>query len=127
MKKSIESVIIELGNLSLTELRERYEKLYQEPCYSKHKPHIIKRLVWKMQAPAENAALPPEAIEKAERLAVDAEVRLTAPSGYFNGSACSSTTVCDIAPPTMDPGNLIRRKYKGRDITVKITDSGFNL
>lgn len=42
MNKSVESVIIELVKMPLAELRKRYEMLYNESCFSKHKPYIIK-------------------------------------------------------------------------------------
>lgn len=42
MNRSIEGVILELGGMKLAELSERYETLYGEPCFSKHKPFIIK-------------------------------------------------------------------------------------
>lgn len=126
MKRSIESVILELGKLSPAELRERYETLYQEPCYSKHKPYIIKRLIWKMQSQSENRTLPPEAQQRAELLAVDAEARLTGNARQVAGTACTLTSRFECVPPTLEAGNIIRRKYKGRDISVQITESGFS-
>lgn len=125
MKPSIESVIRDLGTLTLSELRIRYETLYQEPCYSKHKPYIIKRLIWKMQSQTENRTLPPELLQRAELLASGAEARLTGSDRHITGTACSRTSPIACAPPALEEGNIIRRKYKGRNISVQITETGF--
>lgn len=122
MNRSIESVILELGGMKLTELRERYETLYGEPCFSKHKPFIIKRIVWKLQSQSENLALSPEVRQRAKQLAQGAEARLTGPVVAENRS---KTLSCAFSAPTLEPGGVIRKNYKGRDVTVQIIDSGF--
>lgn len=122
MNRSIESVILELGSMKLSELRERYEMLYGEPCFSKHKPFIIKRIVWKLQSQRENLALSPEVRQRAEQLVQGAEARLTGPVGAENRS---KTLSCAFSAPTLEPGGVIRKNYKGRDIAVQITDGGF--
>lgn len=122
MNRSIESVILELGCMKLAELRERYETLYGEPCFSKHKPFIIKRIVWKLQSQSENLALSPEVRQRAEQLARGAEARLTGPVVAEN--RCK-TLSCAFSAPTLEPGGVIRKNYKGRDIAVQIANSGF--
>ena len=122
MNKSIESIIIELGKLKPNDLRARYEALYGEPCFSKHKPFIIKRIVWKLQAIRESLALPPKIRQRAEQLAQGAEARLIAP---VTPDKRSHTLPCTFSAPTMEPGGVIRKNYKGRNIVVQIADGGF--
>lgn len=124
MKKSVESIIIELGQLPVRELRKRYELLYCESCFSKHKPYIIKRLVWKMQAQAEGAEFSPELHRRAELLAQGAEARLTGEPG--GGAGLQQTIpVAFSAPPVLPKEGFLRRGYKGRNIVVQVTDGGF--
>ena len=39
-----------LRRMSVRELRERYEEVFQEECRSNHKQWLIKRIAWRMQA-----------------------------------------------------------------------------
>ncbi len=122
MNKSIESIILELSGMKIPELRERYETLYGEPCFSKHKPFIIKRIVWKLQAQRENLALSPEVRRRAELLVENAEARLTGP---VTPAQRVQTRPCAFSSPTLEPCGVIRKNYKGRNITVQIAESGF--
>lgn len=122
MNKSLENTVLELGRLTLGELRGRYEALYGESCFSRHKPYIVKRIVWKLQAGAEGVSLAPELHRRAELLARDGDVRLTGRSG---GAGLRQVLPCSFSAPAAVADGFIRKHYKGRNIVVQVVDGGF--
>ncbi len=78
MKSSFQRELAALEQLSSRDLRDRYEELFGEPPLSGHRQHLLKRIAWRLQALAEGG-LSERARRRADELASDADVRLTAP------------------------------------------------
>ena len=46
----IPATVKALGRLTVPELKQRYAEVFGEPTRTNHKQHLIKRIVWRMQA-----------------------------------------------------------------------------
>ena len=132
MKKASNSLLQrELCNLELMkvgQLTKRYEQLIGEPCRSRNKQYIVRRIAWRLQANAEGG-LSERAKRRIEELADDAEIRVTPPKNLKPKVATSGAKTSVLAtgrdtrlPP---PGNLIQRVYKGNLVQVIVQADGF--
>src|SRR5277367_2146383 len=80
-RAEMEAVWCEIADLerqSVGKLRERYLEVFGEPPGSHHRLALIRRLAWRLQALAEGD-LSDRARDRAQSLARDADLRLTAP------------------------------------------------
>ncbi len=117
-----------LEKLSINELRVEYEKVFGEITTSRHARHIIKRILWQMQASL-YGGLSDEALTRAGELTDLNRLRLTSPRlkpPSENAQTLSrtlppaiTTDQCDIAP-----GTQLERMYKGQRIVVTVMDNG---
>ncbi|MDA7980935.1 MAG: DUF2924 domain-containing protein [Pirellulales bacterium] len=116
-----------LEDMNVSELRERYERVFGESTRSRHKPHLIRRIIWRMQANL-YGGLSERALQRARELAKDADIRLTAPrprKTTVNGTVRvikSRKVPKSVNLPT--PGTVLEREYKGRKIRVLILREG---
>lgn len=116
----------QLERMTLRELRGVQATLTGEPCASRHRGYLIKRILWWEQA-RDRGGLSERARERARTLARDADLRLTAPR--VTDRAPSAEVVRGrIAVPddgTLLPGTVLRREYKGRTLLVTVLPGGF--
>ncbi len=127
MKSSFQRELAALEQLGSRELRDRYEELFGEPPLSGHRRHLLKRIAWRLQALAEGD-LTERARRRADELASDADVRLTAPQKTKDTpkektSPRSGTNGRDPRLPA--PGTVLARRYKGRLLEVEVRAEGF--
>lgn len=129
MKTEVESQLAELRTLRTSELATRYEELLGQPCRSRHRMYLIRRIAWRIQANA-YGGLSERALQRAREIANDADVRLMAPKTLIcppqSGSADTrhhmfSARRVDRRLPK--PGSAIVREYKGRAIRVIVLDN----
>lgn len=115
-----------LGKLTVPELKRRYAEVFGEPTRSNHKRHLVKRIVWRMQALSEGG-LSERARRRALELADDAEIRLSAPRASARGPGTAVAAAFESGRPASfpKPGSVIRREYKGRPIVVRVLPRGF--
>jgi Protein of unknown function (DUF2924) len=121
--------IAALGHLSLAELRRRYAERFGEPAHSCHKPHLVRRLAWRLQALAEGG-LSERARHRSSDLADEADLRLTAPrpnpADLATQTALRAATVAGTADERLPrPGTILTRRYKGALLQVKVLPHGF--
>lgn len=127
MHDEIEMLVATLERMTVAELRARYAEVAGEPARSSSKPHLIKRIAWRVQANREGG-LSERARRRAEELAEGTDLRLTPPP---RKAAPVGPTVTLSVPNGSDgvpirPGTLLRRAYKGRTIVVRVlADGGF--
>ena len=126
MKLNVEKEVAALKAMTVPELRARYAEVFGEECRSRHKQFLWKRIIWRMQA-NEEGGLSERARRRAEELAKDADLRLSAPKVKAVGAGPS---VCGRieAPPDSRlpvPGTVLVREYKGRTIRVTVLEKGF--
>lgn len=115
-----------LAKLTVAEPRQRYAEVFGEPTRSHHKQHLVKRIVWRMQALREGR-LSERARRRALELDDDAEIRLSAPRATARGPGTTVAAAFDAGRPASfpKPGSVIRREYKGRSVVVRVLPRGF--
>jgi hypothetical protein len=132
-----------LNALSVKRLRLRYEEVFLEPTAVGNKAWLVKRIAWRLQEVAEGG-LSERAKARAAELARDADLRLNPPRETMREAtkpkpvtpplvpAAERTKAVAIPAPAPrgderlpPPGSFIVRKYKGRDLKVKVLASGF--
>ncbi len=127
MNPKVAAEIARLNDLTVSQLAQRFEELFGEPCRSRHRKYLIRRIAWRLQANAEGG-LSERARKRAEELAEDAEVRVTAPREKKTDDESAPATI--KMEPDRDsrlppPGNWIERPYKGRTVRVLVVADGF--
>jgi len=127
------AVLMEIDNLrraSLTALREKYRKVFQEETRSRHREHLFRRIAWRLQALAEGD-LSERARDRARQIAQDADLRTVAPRDFFTIEGEEvKTTRGDRNRREQDsrlpvPGALLSRKWKGKTLLVEVLAKGF--
>lgn len=78
MALNIAKEIAALKNMTVGQLRARYEEVFGEATQAGNKDFLFKRIVWRLQSLAEGD-LSERARRRAEFLARDADLRTTAP------------------------------------------------
>ena len=127
MNPKVAAEIARLNDLTVSQLAQRFEELFGEPCRSRHRKYLIRRIAWRLQANAEGG-LSERARKRAEELADEAEVRVTAPREKKTDDESAPATI--KMEPDRDsrlppPGNWIERPYKGRTVRVLVVADGF--
>jgi len=117
-----------LATLSIGELRLEYEKVCGELTTSRHAGHIIKRILWQMQANL-YGGLSEEALDRAKKLADPTQLRMTAPKTKpisDNAQTVTRTLPAAITANQSDlvPGTQLERMYKGQRIVATIMENG---
>lgn len=127
MHTKVKADIALLEKMTVKQLAERFEEVFGEQCRSRHKRYLIRRIAWRLQASAEGG-LSERARQRAEELADDAEIRVTAPreKGTDDDSAPATIKMQPPRDPRLPPpGNWIERNYKGHTIRVLVVADGF--
>ncbi|HEV7280502.1 MAG TPA: DUF2924 domain-containing protein [Pirellulaceae bacterium] len=115
---NVKKEVVALERLTVNDLRERYAEVYGEPTNGRHKQWLVRRIVWRMQA-LEEGDLSERARRRAREIANDADVRVIAPKAP---PAPEPVVSGDRVPI---PGSTIVRRYKGRQLEVRVLDGGF--
>lgn len=127
MNHEIEREVGRLHQMATSEICERYSQLLGERARSRHRPYLIRRIAWRLQALAEGD-LSERARRRAEELANDADVRVTPPRPFGPrlepsvNSPVVATVSTDRRLPA--PGTAIVRQYKGQTLRVLVTLDG---
>lgn len=128
MQLDIDREVAALRQMTTSQLCQRYAQLFGEDTRTRHKPYLIRRIAWRLQALAEGD-LSKRARRRATELANDADVRRTPPKSMPLPAPTGPTIQVDT-PVSTDarlpaPGTAIIRKYKGRTIHVVVLADGF--
>ncbi len=124
-----------LDRMTTGDLAERYAELHGQPCRTRHRAYLIRKIAWRLQADAEGD-LSERARKRAAELANDAEVRVMAPKTMICPPQIGESAVVTRPVPTVQskptdprlpaPGSAIVREYKGRTHRVVVLkDGGF--
>lgn len=126
MQIDIDTEVTELRRMTTSELSERYAQVFGEETRTRHKPYLIRKIAWRMQAMAEGD-LSTRARHRAEELARDADVRVMPPKDGLSVATVPlpNTVTANNDPRLPSPGTAITRKYKGRTIQVVVLVDGF--
>ncbi len=127
------AVLMEIENLrraNLAELRARHWKVFHEPTRSRNREQLFRRIAWRLQALAEGD-LSERARARAEEIALDADLRMVAPQGFFTLESERIETVPGDRNLAKEdrrlpiPGTLLKRNWKGRNLLVEVLRKGF--
>ena len=114
--------------MTVTQLRGKYTEVFDEPSRSGNKDFLFKRVAWRVQSLAEGG-LSERARRRAEELARDADLRTTLPRPPAATPDAPARTVTRTAPTAHDrlpiPGTVLTRKYRGKQVEVKVLPFGF--
>ena len=130
MDKAIMTEVENLRRADVTSLRKRYRELFQEEARSRHREHLFRKIVWRLQALAEGE-LSERARARAREIANDADLRVLAPRGFFSVSGqpveiISGNQGKKINDPRLPiVGTMLRRSWKGRTILVEVLANEF--
>lgn len=118
-----------LERMKAKELRARYAEVFGDETKANHRAWLIKRISWRLQCNA-NGGLSERALARANELANDADLRVTAPKAKPAPATPQSATHATTLPFTGDsrvpiPGTVIEREYKGKVLRVTVLASGF--
>lgn len=128
MSESIAAQIVVLQEMTVAELRQRWEQVFGEPTSQRHKQYLIKRIAWEIQRQHDGQELSAEA--KACLHDLQEEFRTTPPSEWFKGArhnrapATSAPTRTRLArsPGSPKPGSVLTRTYRGERVAVTVRD-----
>jgi hypothetical protein len=130
MEMNVAKEVAALQRMTVTQLREKYAKVFGEATVTGNRTWLVRRIAWRLQALAEGD-LSERAKQRAAELARDADLRVipprepTAPTpavGSLRLSAGPRDAADDRLPP---PGSVITRPYKGGTVQVKVLPHGF--
>src|SRR3982751_1900224 len=124
MNEAIRLEIEALRTLKTKALKERYCELFGEPSPSSNWTHLFRRVAWRLQANA-TTGLSQEA--RPAELAVDADLRLRAPRGFWRELDCKEHTNANLPRDSRLPpaGTELTRRYRGETIRVTVLEQGF--
>jgi len=119
--------IEELNDLTVNQLQKRWVEVWNEPCRSRNKDNLRKRIAWKIQANA-YGGLSQRALERARELTDETLLKIRTPQ-LPHAEGRGETIVHRFTPTTNSllppPGALITRRYRDRKIIVSVLDDGF--
>lgn len=129
MQLNLAKELAALERMTATQLRVRFAEVFGETTNNNSKTWLIRRIGWRLQANAEGG-LSQRAIVRAQELANDADLRVSAPKAKVVQTTPQSPTPTTTLPmvgnerlPT--PGTVITREYKGRTLRVAVLGQGF--
>ena len=127
--QNIDHALKALARMTIGQLRIKYQEVFAEPTRSGNRQFLIKRIAWRIQSLTEGT-LSERARRRAEELARDADLRTTLPRPPKTSEGAHTVT---LAVPSISnahdrlpvAGTILTRKYRGRQIEVKVLSQGF--
>ena len=120
MNAQLAQQIAQLHDLTMAELRERYQLLFGDRSRTRNRQFLFRRIAWRLQALAEGD-LPERARNQALLLARDADLRIR-PSREFHAFTIEGSKRDWRLPPV---GRTLNRSYGGLVHKVKVCADGF--
>jgi hypothetical protein len=115
-----------MAKMTMADLKARYADLFGEQTRSCNRDYLVRRIAWRLQARAEGD-LSERARKRAADLAEDTDLRTRAPASTRGDGG--RPLIAPLKPPPSSrlpmPGALLTRRYKGREIVVKVLEKGF--
>ena len=117
---SVREEIEALGHMTVGQLKDRYRDVFGEPSRSNHKQFLVRRIAWRIQANAWGGL----------QNGHDADLRIRAPKNFLKTDLDEARTIETRVAPTDDPrlpmpGTELVRRYRGKDIVVRVRQDGF--
>jgi len=123
VEQAIAEELERLARMPVAQLRARYREVYGEPTSSWHKPHLVRRIGWRLQVLAQGD-LTERAARRARELANDADLKIQVPPGWgARAPAVATAGRRDRRLPVV--GSVLCRRYRERTVEVKVLAEGF--
>jgi len=120
--------VASLAGLTVAQLQQKWATVWNEPCRSRNKDFLRKRIAWKIQANA-YGGISQRALERARELADETllKIRNPAPVGLPSPGSCTIRRHIHAPgdPRIPAPGAVITRDYKGQKLLVAVLEKGF--
>ena len=118
-----------LRHMTVGQLKDKYLEAFGETSRSNHKQFLFRRIAWRLQANAWGG-LSERARKRALEIANDADLRIRAPKNFLKGELDPRRTGEKSVEPAQDPrlpipGTMLVRRYRGKDIVVRVREDGF--
>jgi hypothetical protein len=118
-----------LRHMTVGQLKDKYREAFGETSRSGHKQFLFRRIAWRLQANAWGG-LSERARRRALEIANDSDLRIRAPKNFLKEELDASRTAETSVEPTQDPrlpipGTMLVRRYRGKDIVVRVREDGF--
>lgn len=124
----IKAEIAALEKMTVSQLRQRHEELFQEPTRSSNRQWLFRRLAWRVQSLNEGD-LSERARQRARELAREADIRLIPPRGLqllpSTGHRVDGAIHLHHDGRLPMPGAVLSRKFKGQMYHVNVLTKGF--
>jgi hypothetical protein len=125
---SLREEIEALRHMTAGQLKEKYRAVFGEASRSNHKQFLFRRIAWRVQANAEGG-LSERARKRALEIANDADLRIRAPKNFLKADLDESRMIEARVAPSEDPrlpmpGSDLVRRYRGKDIVVRVREEG---
>jgi hypothetical protein len=126
---AIHEQIEALRHMTVGQLKEKYREAFGETSRSNHKQFLFRRIAWRLQANAWGG-LSERSRQRALGIADDADLRIRAPKDFLKEGLDESRTIEKRIAPNEDPrlpipGSLLVRRYRGKDVVVRVRKDGF--
>jgi hypothetical protein len=124
---SVARQIAELDGLTVGQLQEKWEEVWQESCRSRNKDNLKKRIAWKIQANA-YGGLSQRALDCARELADETLLRVRntpIPPAMPGGETVIHRFVPQTPGDQLMVGRVLTRDYQGRKLVVTVQEKGF--
>jgi hypothetical protein len=126
---SLRAQIESLRHMSVGQLKTKYQEVFGEVSRSNHKQFLFRRIAWRIQANA-YGSLSERARRRALEIANDADLRIRAPKNFLKENLDETRTIEARVAPTEDPrlpmpGTELVRRYRGKDVVVRVREDGF--
>jgi hypothetical protein len=118
-----------LRHMTVGQLKDKYQEVFGEASRSGHKQFLFRRIAWRMQA-NDWGGLSERARRRALEIANDADLRVRAPKNFLKEDLDPTRTGETSVVPTDDPrlpmpGTELVRRYRGKNIVVRVREDGF--
>lgn len=115
--------------MTVGQLKDRYREVFGEISRSNHKQFLFRRIAWRIQANA-YGGLSERARRRALEIANDSDLRIRAPKNFLKEDLVEARTLETRVAPTQDPrlpipGSLLVRRYRAKDVVVRVREDGF--
>ncbi len=132
MESTLLGEIRRIQRLSVNELQAEWLRLYDgEPCRSRNRPYLVKRLCWRVQE-VQLGGLSDRARTRIQELAPTGFMRAVTPPTRATGLAVAEgpdpapvRRIRDARLPS--PGSIISRTWRGRELRLLVLDDGYEL
>lgn len=125
MSVNVAAELALMKQMRVPDLKRRYAEVFGEETKSNNREHLIKRIVWRVQAMSEGG-LSQRARSRAAEITDEAQLRLRAPrESAIPPMLRGAFPVAQSPCKGPKPGTVLTRYYQGRDVVVVAREQGF--